>query len=159
MKEHPLDPGWEAGSYMKCHPRVRPHIKKNDKVIDVVVKDGKPIVRSAFVVSEAKGHGKARVLYFNEFYFADGEQPIELPIEHKGYHIQYRNMRMQKFAQKYPKESQFWERIEKTYARYKKGIRPVSIDEESWNRMKERATKVRESMSSIALQTEKSECR
>lgn len=140
MEEHPLDPGWEEGSYVCCHKNIRRLTEIGTRIIDVVTNEKrKPIVRSAFLVSRAEGTGYSRELFFDEFYFAS-DDPIELP----GLYIQYRQMKMQAFVRNYPDEPPLWERIERTYTKYKKGVRPESIDLESWTKMKEIAARVKE---------------
>jgi hypothetical protein len=102
---HPLDPGWEVGSYSVCHPKTRPKIDVGAKIFDVVVEKGRGIIRSVFVVNRVYGTGKSRVLYFDEYYFADGE-PIELP----GRFIQYRCMKLETWVRKYKQKSP-WNKI------------------------------------------------
>lgn len=155
LENHPLDPGWEEGCYVCCHPKIRSLTKEGTRIIDVVVSDkGKPIIRSAFEVTKTEETKHLQALYFDEFHFADGE-PIELPEPY----IQYRQMTMRTFAKKYPNEPQVWERIEGTYTKYKKGVKPKSIDLESWTRMKEIAAKVKEKHKRMGFGKEKSKCK
>lgn len=137
VEEHPLDPGWEVGQYCICHKRVRTSIELGAQVFDVVVKQGKGIIRSAFVVSEAGGKGNSRVLYFDGFYFADGE-PIELP----GPRIQYRQMKVRTWVKKYGSYP-LWDVVTERYTYYKKGQRPISVDKDSWAVMVARASEIR----------------
>jgi len=137
IEEHPLDPGWEVGQYCICHKSVRVHMELRARIIDVVVKDGKGVIRSAFFIGRAKGEGNSRILYFDDFYFADGE-PIVLP----GPYVQYRQMKMSTWTKKYGL-TRIWDNIKEHYTSYKKGQKPVSIDEVSWDNMVARASKIR----------------
>lgn len=137
-ENHPLDPGWEVGQYCCCHKGVRACIEVGARVFDVVVKDGKGVIRSAFIISGAKGEGKSCVLYFDDFYFAVGNDPMELP----GPYIQYRQMKMSTWTKKYGSH-QLWENVTEQYAKYRKGQKPSSIDEASWDQMVVRASKIR----------------
>ena len=139
MQEHPLDPGWENGSYYKCHEKFRAKADIGTGVLDVVIKDGKPAVRSAFVIRGAKGVGYSRILYFDDFYFADGE-PIELPDPRA--RIQYRCMKLGNWEKKYDLSSP-WDRVVEQYTSYKKGQKPASIDLEPWNNMIAEASEIR----------------
>lgn len=136
-EEHPLDPGWEVGQYCVCHEEVRGNIKLGARIFDVVVKDGNGVIRSAFTASRAKGEGNARVLYFDDFYFADGE-PILLP----GHYVQYRQMKMSTWTKKYGSH-QLWEKVTEQYTKYKKDQKPLSIEEASWDHIVARASKIR----------------
>jgi len=140
MEEHPLDPGWEVGQYCICHKDVRAGIELGTRIFDVAVKDEKAVIRSAFIISGAKGEGKSRVLYFNDFYFADGE-----PVELQGFYIQYRQMKVNTWVKKYGSYS-LWDKVTKAteqYVNYKKGQKPISIDKDSWDKMVARASKIR----------------
>ena len=108
------------------------------RIFDVVVNNKKPVVRSAFIISDAKGEGSSRVLYFNEFYFADKE-PIQLP----GYYIQYRAMKFDTWIKKYGSRA-LWEEVTEQYTRYEIGQKPNSIDQDSWKRMIEKSSQIRE---------------
>lgn len=140
VEEHPLDPGWEVGKYCRCHPSVRAKIELGARTFDVVVRDGKGVIRSAFVIRGAQGEGNSRVLHFDDFYFADGE-PMKLP----GPFIQYRLMKMKTWIKKYGRHS-LWDKIADRYTHYKKGSKPRSIDKSSWSRMVAIASKNREEM-------------
>ena len=137
IEEHPLDPGWEAGQYCICHEKVRAKIELGVRIFDVVVKDGTGVIRSSFIISGAEGEGNSRVLYFDGFHFADGE-PIELP----GPYIQYRQMRMNTWIEKYGSHPLLGKLVER-YAYYKKGQKPVSVDQVSWSMMVTRGSQVR----------------
>lgn len=143
VEKHPCDPGWEVGSYSVCHPKMRPKIDVGTKVFDVVVRNGKGIIRSAFVVSKTRDISRIRdmryprILYFEDYYFAD-DDPIELP----GDFIQYRCIKMETWIKKY-KQNSPWNEITREYAKYKKGQKPKSIDSKSWNNMVTKTTKIR----------------
>jgi hypothetical protein len=135
LEKHPIDPGWEVGTYSVCHPHIRALTIPKTKILDVVVKEGKPVIRSAFVVNRIRGKGIKRVLHFDYFYFADAD-PIELP----SLYIQYRCMTMEKCISKYNLKT-LWSDILKEYTRYIKGQRPRSIDSKSWNSMVEKTSR------------------
>lgn len=137
MEEHPFDPGWEVGSYSVCHCKIRPHINVGTWIFDVVVRDQKGILRSAFEIRKVLGVGKSRALYFDEYYFADGE-PIELPDRY----IQYRCITLETFVSKYKLDS-LWDEITQKYTIYKKGQRPKSIDSKSWNNIVQKGSQLR----------------
>jgi len=141
-KEHPLDPGWEIGQYSICHENVRANIELGARIFDIVVKDRKAVIRSAFAVSGSEGRGSSRILYFTHYYFADRE-PIELPEPY----IQYRQMKMSTYIRKYGSES-LWDKVAKRYAKYRKGQKPVSIDEDSGRGMVTFASQKRQERSS-----------
>ena len=107
------------------------------KVFDIVVKDGKGVVRSAFVVTKIRDIDDSRTLYFNEFYFAD-EKPIELP----GRFIQYRCMKLETWVRKYKQKSP-WNKIVREYSKYRKGQRPRSIKTKPWNNMVKECSSIR----------------
>ena len=140
IEEHPLDPGWEEGKYCRCHANIRASVELGAQIFDVVVKDGNGVIRSAFVIHGAQGEGNSRVLYFDDFYFADGE-PMKLP----GPYIQYRLMKMKTWIKKYERYS-LWNKIAERYTYYKKGQKPCSIDQSSWSRMLTIASQIREEM-------------
>lgn len=137
IEEHPCDPGWEVGSYSVCHPTIRSKISIGTRIFDVVVKDGKGVIRSAFEVVKALDTSNSRVLYFDEYYFADDE-PIELP----GPYIQYRQMKLETWIEKYKQESP-WIEITKRYTKYRKYERPKSIIPKSWNHNVSKTSKMR----------------
>lgn len=137
IEEHPLDPGWEVGQYCICHEKIRGKIELGARIFDVVVKDGTGVIRSYFTISRAEGEGSSRVLHFDDFYFADGE-PIALP----GPYIQYRQMKMGTWVKKYGSQPLLAKLI-KRYAYYKKGQKPVSIDQGSWTMMVRRGSQIR----------------
>jgi hypothetical protein len=126
-KRHPCYPNWETGKYAICHNKIIKLTDVGTKILDVVVKDGKPVVRSAFQISKTQGEGFSKTLLFDEFYFADNE-PIEL--EKSKSHIKYRQM----FLETY-KDKTLWNRIIKEYTEYEKGQKPKSIPQESWDNM------------------------
>jgi len=137
IEKHPLDPGWEVGQYCICLESVRVNLELGARIFDVVMKEGNGVIRSAFVIARAKGKGNSRVLYFDDFYFADVE-PIKLP----GPYIQYRQMKMSTWI-KNNGPRQFWNEVTKKYKNYKKGQKPVSIDEASWDSMVAKASQIR----------------
>jgi len=155
FEEHPFDPGWEVGTYSYCHERIRALTDPKAKIIDVVVKDGKAVVRSAFVVERTQGSGPKRVLHFDHFYFADGD-PMELP----GPYIQYRCMKLETFLGKYDLKN-LWRKITK-YADYKKGQKPRSIDSQSWKAMIEETSRIRRQQvrrKTVCLKTVRGRCK
>jgi len=129
LKKHPLDPGWEVGTYTSCHPKYRHKHEPGDFIFDVVTKDDKAVIRSAFRLSDVQGKGKKTVLLFDDYYFAD-EEPFVL----LGDRIQYRNMYLKTYMQKFSMESPL-EFIKNNYGHYKKGEKPISISQESWDKL------------------------
>ena len=129
MKRHPNDPCWEEGKYTRCHKDVRQLLEKHDRVIDVVVEDKKPIVRSAFEISNVEGSGESRKLYFDEYYFASNN-----PIELEGHFIRYRKMKFETYVKK-GGNSSLWEKITQSYPKYGKGKKPSIIDQRLWDDM------------------------
>jgi len=135
--QHPLDPGWEVGSYSVCHPKIRAKIDVGTKVFDVVVKKGKGVVRSAFIVTKIRDIDDSRILYFDEFYFAN-EEPIELP----GSFIQYRCMKLETWVRKYKQKSP-WNKIVAEYSKCRIGERPRKIETKPWNNMVKQCSSIR----------------
>ena len=129
LEEHPLDPGWEVGTYSSCHPKYRYKHKPGDYIFDVVTKDGKAVIRSAFKISDVQGEGKGTVLLFDEYYFADKE-PYKLP----GDRIQYRAMYLDTYLNKFSMKSPITY-IQNNYGHYQKGEKPISVSHESWEKM------------------------
>ena len=136
IEKHPCDPGWEDGSYSICHCAIRSNIKVRTKIFDVVAKQGKGVIRSAFEVSKTTGIGGSQVLHFDQYYFAD-ENPIELP----GYFIQYRCMKLGTWTEKFKRPSP-WSRIVREYTLYEKGQKPNLISERTWNHMVRKTSKI-----------------
>ncbi|TET89582.1 MAG: hypothetical protein E3J35_09240 [Methanomassiliicoccales archaeon] len=137
MEKHAIDPGWEVGTYSVCHPDIRRYTDAGARIFDVVAKDGRGVIRSAFVVTKVRNTSDSRVLYFDEFYFAD-EYPIVLP----GPPIQYRKMKMASWIRKYNRSSP-WVDIIDNYIKYRKGQKPKSIDSKSWDYMVSMSTRIR----------------
>lgn len=135
-EKHPFDPGWEVGSYSICHRAIRSNVNVGTWIFDVVVKDGKGIIRSAFEICKARGTGQSRVLYFDEYYFAD-EEPIELP----GFFIQYRCMKMETWSKKY-KQKPVWDKIIREYTKYERGQKPKSIGLKLWKNMLKKSPRI-----------------
>ena len=142
-EKHPLDPGWEVGTYSVCHKYIRAKLEIGTTIFDVAKVDGNGVIRSVFTASRAKGSGEDRVLYFDEFYFADNE-PIRLPDPY----IQYRQMRMETFIKKY--HEQILNNVMSKYTKYPKGSRPVSLDPTQWNDMVAKSAKTRKERSDKA---------
>ena len=129
--KHPLDPGWEMGTYEKCHEVIRPMQKAGDTIIDVVVKDQRPVIRSVFTINDTGIVDGEHVWYFDEYYFADKE-PYQLP----GSYIEYRMMFLDTYLNKHSTYNPI-EYVKKNYTRYKKGEKPDSIKTEDWNKILE----------------------
>jgi len=130
--EHPYDPGWEQGTYEKCHEDIRPKHKAGDTIIDVVVRDQKPVIRSMFTIKDTAIVNGEYVWYFDEYYFADKE-----PYPLTGSYIKYRMMFLDTYLNKYSSENPV-EYVKKHYIRYKKGEKPASIKSKDWDMILER---------------------
>ena len=129
LEEHPRDPGWEVGTYEKCHSKYRPKHEAGDTVLDVVVREQKPVVRSMFTITDTKVINGEHVWNFYEYYFSDSD-PYELP----GNYIKYRAMFVDTYLRKYSSEDprKF---VRENYALYKKGEKPTSINQSDWDRI------------------------
>ena len=66
---HHVDPNWETGGYIVCHPSARAAIPKGMMIFDVVYLNGKGVVRSAFQITGSHGEGIDRILSFNTFWY------------------------------------------------------------------------------------------
>jgi hypothetical protein len=133
MEHHSLDPGWEVGTYSICNRAIRSRSGPGTHIFDVVVRDEKAVIRSAFIVDSTNGEDDSRVLLFNGYYFAD-DKPVELP----GYFIRYRMKKTSK-----DELESCWTQINECYSHYEKGEKPASIRSERWEKMVEKASKVR----------------
>ena len=129
LSKHPRDPGWEVGTYEKCHDTVRPKHEKGDVIFDVVVKNGRPVIRSVFTIKDTKIVKGETKWFFDEYYFSDDE-PYELP----GDYIKYRMMFLKTFLDKYSDENPL-DYVKANYTLYKKGEKPKSINQEDWDRI------------------------
>ena len=131
---HPIDPAWELGQYMRCHPDLRMKVKNESGSYRHVIFDTvwnrerrSMVIRSAFEISDIE---QARLIY-DSFLFCDGI-PKDSPSP--------RMMRTQ-----YGKEldanqtTDLLRELEDSgqYGRYKAPARtpPRSISIEDWNSM------------------------
>jgi len=129
MLEHPIDPNWESGRYLRCHVAMRNNRKllPNTMIFDLVGISGygnKRFIRSAFLLKKIE----SGTLYFDSFLFAD-EDPLESP----------KNIIRHPYGAKLrKKESEELLRMMKKngYNLYKAGQRPKSIDRQDWKVMK-----------------------
>ena len=69
---HPIDPNWETGRYMRCHKKARDGIESGSTVFDVVILDKRPVIRSAFEIVRGIKRGTNRTLYFRRFLYPSG---------------------------------------------------------------------------------------
>ena len=129
LEEHPRDPGWEVGTYEKCHKDIRPLHRAGDTILDVVVKDQKPIIRSMFTIKDTDIIDGEHVWYFDEYYYSDLD-PYELPGGYIKYRAMFVNTYFSKFSSEDPREF-----VRENYTLYKKGEKPTSIKENDWKRI------------------------
>lgn len=134
LLEHPIDPNWESGRYIKCHIDMRMNQKlvPNTIIFDLVGLAGKGnmrFIRSAFLINK-KDNG---ILYFDSFYFADGN-PLPSPknVIHHNYGVKMTKKQSIKLLERMKKNQ---------YNLYKVGQRPKSIHLEDWKTMKSVAKK------------------
>lgn len=110
---------------------VRPKHKAGDTILDVVVRDQKPVIRSMFTIKDTAIVNGEYVWYFDEFYFADNE-----PYRLLGSYIKYRMMFLDTYLNKYSSENPV-EYVKKNYTLYKKGEKPALIKQEDWDKILE----------------------
>lgn len=70
--DHPTDPGWESGTYSRCHARIRRAMEPGEWLLDAVSVDGLLGVRSLFQIRAKVGE----VLLFTQYWFAEGDLPV-----------------------------------------------------------------------------------
>ena len=85
---HPIDPGWDDGVYCVCHDRFRTVKRERGEMVVDCVNDGRAekegyIVRSYFMIDDwgvcRLSETASKDLFFSEYYFCDGREPIRLP--------------------------------------------------------------------------------
>lgn len=126
---HPIDPYWERGNYICCHPDFRKAAKKGDIIFDLVYPKGihePTVIRSAFIIC-AKDEEKD-LLHFEKYYFADGD-PIRVQ--------QLRNYKSITGEE----ASQLLNDLHNShsYGIYTAGDRPKSVSKKEWSRLKSKA--------------------
>jgi len=133
LQNHPIDPNWETGQYLKCHALARNNkkLKEGTIIFDLVGMKGQGysrFIRSAFVISKIENG----TLYFDSFFFAD-KDPLRSP----------KNIIRHPYGAILEKKAvvQLLKKMEKNhYHEYKIGQRPKSIKKRYWNYMLSRAS-------------------
>jgi len=133
LQNHPIDPNWETGQYLKCHSlaRFNKKLKAGTVIFDLVGMPGKGnsrFIRSAFVISKIK----KGILFFDSFFFADGK-PLKSPINvtRSSYGVILEKPEVIKLFKKMEKNQ---------YHEYKIGHKPKSIKKSYWDYMLSRAS-------------------
>ncbi len=126
---HPLDPNWETGRYIRCHHDAREKMKSGTTIFDIVIVKGKGVIRSAFLINRVVKRGSERILYFKKFWYpASSTKPINSP-----YHI----IRT-RYAKKLD-EGEVKSLVDKMrkagYVEYTRGMIPRNIESEDWKAM------------------------
>lgn len=134
MKEnHPVDPNWETGRYMRCHEDARDKMKPGLMIFDVVFLDGRRVVRSAFKIRRARRHKSGRILYFSKFWYPTSS--VQAALAPPG---PPRTRHPQKLGEE-EAESLIGEMRAAGYHEYKSGQTPWNINSEDWKYMMEKA--------------------
>ena len=130
---HPTDPNWETGTYCKCHKKLRTSSEvKNSIIFDAIWIKGEkyPFVRSTFKIKSIKDE----ILEFDSYYFADDEPLKITPYIISGMKPRlYRTNPGKKLNKKDTKT--LFDKIKKSYTKYKKGEKPKSIPTDEWKLM------------------------
>lgn len=134
LQNHPVDPNWENGQYLKCHAKARKnkYLRLDTIIFDLVGIAGKGnsrFIRSAFIIKKIKD-GK---LSFDTFFFAD-DKPIKSPITVT--RTQYGVIVSRKNSTKLLEKM-----LRNGYNEYKASQKPRSINVRDWRFMKRVASR------------------
>ena len=139
IKDHPIDPNWETGTYCKCHQKMRQIFQKGKWIFDVVwIPQGVfPHARSAFKIKFIEGE----TLHYVEYWFNDGK-PLEITpaIVSSIKPYTYRTSTGKILTQDDCKNLLIAFK-KNSFHKYKKGEKPESITVKDWARMTREAKK------------------
>jgi hypothetical protein len=127
-RNHPIDPSWETGRYMKCHPDARAQLEVDQFLFDIVSVNGQGLVRSAFKISGSSGVEHDKALYFESFWFPGAKGGVVFP--KKFHRTRYPVPIDEPVAQKVIEQMR-----EAGYHEYEKGVMPSTVDSTDWNDM------------------------
>jgi len=130
LEKHPIDPNWETGTYSKCHISFRENknLKENITVFDLIIQDKKSIIRSAFVIKKIKNG----IVFFDSFLFADGKP---LVISKKLFSPRQNRTRYGNIISDRDSNDLMEKMKTHSYNEYTVGTKPVSINQNDWEKM------------------------
>ena len=129
---HPIDPNWETGCYIKCHKEARDRIPVGWMLFDVVFLNGKGVFRLAFQIERAIKRGSNRILYFKKFWYPTSPQYLTCK-----YNL--RRTRHPKSLNEQEVQSLIRNMQDQGYVENERGTMPLNVNPDDWNDMLQRS--------------------